>query len=64
MTEHFTFRKECLQKYDIEIYDNIMELFDSLPLVCIVNDLFFCVHSGISPELRDLVDINTKINRF
>jgi serine/threonine-protein phosphatase 2B catalytic subunit len=41
-----------------------MELFDSLPLVCIVNDLYFCVHSGISPELRDLVDINTKINRF
>ena len=62
--ENFTFRKECLEKYDLEIYENIMEMFDSLPLVCIVNDLYFCVHGGISPELRELADINTKINRF
>ena len=64
MTENFTFRKECLEKYDVEVYENIMEMFDSLPLVCIVNDLYFCVHGGISPELRELADINTKINRF
>ena len=64
MTENFIFRKECLEKYDLEIYENIMEMFDSLPLVCIVNDLYFCVHGGISPELRELADINTKINRF
>lgn len=64
MTEHFTFRNECIEKYDMDVYDNIIEFFDSLPLVCIVNDLYLCVHGGISPELRDLTDINTKINRF
>jgi len=32
MTDHFTFREEAIQKFDIEIYDLIMEAFDSLPL--------------------------------
>ena len=64
MTEYFTFRKECLDKYDVEAYDQTMEFFDCLPLMATVNDLFLCVHGGISPELYEVGDINTKVNRF
>lgn len=63
MTSYFNFRTECLYKYDIEVFDRIMECFDCLPLACIVNDRFIGVHGGISPELRTLEDIH-KINRF
>lgn len=32
MTDHFTFREEAIEKYDEEIYDLIMEMFDTLPI--------------------------------
>jgi serine/threonine-protein phosphatase 2B catalytic subunit len=40
-----------------------MELFDCLPLAAIVNNSFFCVHAGISTELKSIEDIN-KLDRF
>jgi serine/threonine-protein phosphatase 2B catalytic subunit len=40
-----------------------MESMNYLPLVCIVNKKFFCVHGGISPQLKKIEDIN-KIDRF
>ena len=58
MTSYFTFRQECLEKYDVETYEIIMEMFDSLPLIATVNDLYLCVHAGISPEMFQLEDIN------
>lgn len=54
MTSHFTFRSECLGKYDVEIYDLIMESFDCLPLACIVDDKYIAMHGGISPELIEV----------
>jgi hypothetical protein len=31
------FYQESLEKYDQDVYFDIMDAFDSLPLVCIVN---------------------------
>ncbi len=63
MTENFTFREEVIQRYDIEIYNIFMEVFDSMPLACIVDGKYFGMHGGISPELTKLDQID-KINRF
>lgn len=35
--EHFTFRQEVLSKYDEELYTLCMEVFDALPLMCLIN---------------------------
>jgi serine/threonine-protein phosphatase 2B catalytic subunit len=40
-----------------------MEAFDCLPIACLINDKFFIVHGGISPELVDISTLNN-INRF
>ena len=38
MTETFNFRSQCLSYWgDIEVYDAIMEMFDLMPLACLVN---------------------------
>ena len=54
MTSYFNFRQEVLSKYDQDVYDLIMESFDSLPLSCIVNEKFIALHGGISPELKSV----------
>jgi len=63
LTAFFNFKDECTYKYDIKLYDAIMESFDSLPLSAIINKAFFCVHGGLSPDLSSIAEIQ-KINRF
>ena len=41
-----------LAKYDQEVYDFVMELFDNLPLSAIVNNKFLCIHGGISTDFQ------------
>ena len=64
MTEHFTFRNEVLNKYkEQEIYEMLLECFESMPLAAVVNNDYLCMHGGVSPTLTDAEDIN-KIDRF
>ena len=65
MTESFTFRQEVLDRYgsDHQVYDAFLELFKSMPLVCIVEGSYLCMHGGISPDLQYINQIN-EIDRF
>lgn len=63
MTTSFTFRQEMLIKYDQEVFEEFCEIFDYLPLSCVINGKFIALHAGLSPELKQTSDIN-KIERF
>ena len=58
MTEMFNFRDQCLDLYDEEFYDTVMDAFDQLPVSAIVNGKYLCMHGGISNLLTDIDDIN------
>ena len=63
LTSFFNFREEVLHKYDLEIYEMIMDSFDSLPLAAVINKRFLGIHGGLSPDLVSLKDIDN-LNRF
>ena len=63
MTSVFNFREECLAKFDQEVYDVFLEMFDCLPISAIINGKFIAFHGGISPELKTIADLN-KVDRF
>lgn len=57
LTTFFNFKIECEIKYDIEIYEKVMTSFDAMPLACIINDKFPCVHGGISPKVKKVYNM-------
>lgn len=66
LTTHFNFKHECYYKYDAEIYDAIMNVFDCFPIAALVTNAqgtFFCTHGGLSPDIMQLDDIED-VDRF
>jgi hypothetical protein len=54
MTAQYNFKSECCIKYSQDIYNLMMDAFDLLPLACVINKAYFCVHGGISDKLMDV----------
>jgi len=63
LTLFFNFRDECVYKYDLELWELIMDSFDCLPISATVNGKFLAIHGGLSPDIHTLEDISS-INRF
>lgn len=63
LTAYFNFKREVLYKYSLPVYNAMMSAFDCLPLACIINSKFLCIHGGLSPELKHIADFNA-IHRF
>jgi serine/threonine-protein phosphatase 4 catalytic subunit len=58
ITQVYGFYDECLKKYKkTDVWQACVEVFDFLILGAVVDNTFFCVHGGLSPELETLDDI-------
>ena len=51
------FCDECKRKFDIKIWKSFVNLFNYLPVAALIEDKIFCVHGGLSPELKKIENI-------
>lgn len=48
----YGFYEECKKRYSTKLWKEFCHVFDHLPVAAIVDDKIFCVHGGISQNLR------------
>ena len=51
------FFDECKGRYNICLWKSFSDLFNYLPIAALIDEKIFCVHGGLSPELKNLQDI-------
>ena len=60
----YGFRKECQQLYgNTASWDKVNAAFDYLPYAAVINNMYFCVHGGLSPEVKSIEELML-IDRF
>lgn len=57
LSRFYGFYKEISGKYEEDIYMSIIDTFELLPLCAIIGERIFCVHGGISPQLKNVDDL-------
>lgn len=57
------FSNDCEQRLSIECANHFYDSFDKMPLCTVVDNKIFCVHAGISKDIRSLDEIRN-IKRF
>ena len=56
ISRNYGFMKECSLKYSPDFFFKITKIFQFLPLAAIVCNSIFCVHGGISQNLKSIED--------
>lgn len=63
MIKMYGFSEDCKKKLTVQCQKYFCNTFDKMPLCAIVDKKAFCVHGGISKDLKTIKDI-TEISRF
>lgn len=58
ITQVYGFYDECFRKYgNPNVWKNLTDIFDHLPLTGLIENELFCLHGGLSPKLNTLNSI-------
>lgn len=54
----YGFWDECKRRYSIKLWKEFINLFNHFPVAALVEDRILCMHGGLSPDLKELSQIN------
>jgi len=58
VNKEYGFYDEVKRRYSIRLWKTMVDVFNCMPCVAIIEDKIFCCHGGISPELLSLEQIH------
>ena len=50
----YGFYDECRKRYSIKLWKQFTEMFNWMPVAALIDDKIFCVHGGLSPEMKSI----------
>ena len=50
----YGFYDECRKRYSIKLWKKFTEMFNWMPVAALIDDKIFCVHGGLSPEMKSI----------
>ena len=53
----YGFYDECKRRYSIRLWKVFSDVFNTLPVAALIDEKIFCMHGGLSPELKNLEQI-------
>ena len=53
----YGFYDECKRRYNVRLWRSFTDLFNWLPVAAIIDEKILCMHGGLSPELKNLQNI-------
>ena len=65
VNSEYGFKNECLSKYDIDVFNLIVESYDYYSLTCVIADIF-CVHGCITKyhdDYQNLIKMKKPVNQ-
>ncbi|EDO17724.1 hypothetical protein Kpol_1033p29 [Vanderwaltozyma polyspora DSM 70294] len=59
VTKMYGFYDECKRRKNTKVWKMFIDVFNTLPFAAVIQDKIFCVHGGISPELKSMEQIES-----
>ena len=53
----YGFYDECKRRYNIRLWRVFSDVFNCLPVAALIDEKIFCMHGGLSPELKNMDQI-------
>ena len=53
----YGFYDECKRRYSIKLWKTFTDTFNCLPVAALVAEKIFCMHGGLSPEMRSMEQV-------
>ncbi|XP_078445099.1 serine/threonine-protein phosphatase PP1-like [Wolffia australiana] len=53
----YGFFDECKRRFNVRLWKTFIDCFNCMPVAALVNGRIFCMHGGISPDLKNLDQI-------
>eukprot|EP01121_Diplochlamys_sp_Union-15-3_P013358 TRINITY_DN4138_c0_g1_i1.p1 TRINITY_DN4138_c0_g1~~TRINITY_DN4138_c0_g1_i1.p1 ORF type:complete len:305 (-),score=40.24 TRINITY_DN4138_c0_g1_i1:62-976(-) len=53
----YGFYEECKRRYNAKLWRSFTDCFNCLPIAAVIDEKIFCMHGGLSPDLKNLEQI-------